>query len=339
MAQVAILLTNLGSPDSCNVKDVNKYLTEFLMDKRVIDIPYLLRLLLVRGIIVPFRAPNSAAKYKSIWTKNGSPLVHSTKELSALVADYTGIPTYSCMRYANPTPKEALKLLGKENPDIKKVILVPLYPHYAMSSIETAVEHVKESITKGNYKFQLSIVKPFYNKTEYINALAASIKPFIDGKFDHILFSYHGLPKRHLIKADVTGSHCLITGNCCDVASEAHSYCYRHQVLETTKLVTRQLNIPESKYSFSFQSRLAGDKWLEPYTDKVLEDLPKNGVKNLLVVCPAFVSDCLETLQEIHIEGKEIFMNAGGEQFTAIPCMNTNKEWVVALADLIKEAN
>jgi ferrochelatase len=234
---------------------------------------------------------------------------------------------------------DALKKIAKENPELKKIILVPLYPHYAMSSIETAVEHVKDTMKKGKHTFELSVLKPFYNKTAYINALAKSIKPFTEKKYDHILFSYHGLPKRHLRKADPTGKHCLNSETCCSLSSEAHKFCYRHQVLETTKLVTQQLNIPSEKFSFSFQSRLAGDKWLEPYTDKLLEEFPQKGIKNLLVVCPAFVSDCLETLEEIHIEGEDIFMKAGGETFTAIPCMNTNKEWVSGLSELIKEAN
>ena len=337
MAETAILLTNLGSPDSCEVKDVKTYLDEFLMDERVIDVPYLLRLLLVKGIIVPFRASKSAAKYATIWTKDGSPLVHTTKQLAELVADYTGMPTYICMRYANPNPQDALKKLSAENPDLKKVVMMPMYPHYAMSSFETAVEHIKDAYKKGNYKFELNIVEPFYNKTNYINALSETIKPYTEKDFDHILFSYHGLPKRHLIKADITGNHCLKSDTCCEVSSEAHKHCYKHQVIETTKLVTQKLNIPASKYSFSFQSRLAGDKWLQPYTDKLLEEFPKQGIKNVLVVCPAFVSDCLETLQEIHIEGREIFLNAGGENFTAIPCLNTNSKWVESVSELINE--
>jgi ferrochelatase len=241
------------------------------------------------------------------------------------------------MRYANPTPQDALEKLSNENPDLKKLILVPLYPHYAMSSYETGVEHVKNAFTKGNYPFELRVVKPFYNKSNYINALSESIRPYTEKQFDHILFSYHGLPKRHLIKADVTGSHCLKFDACCDTFSDAHNYCYKHQVIQTTRLVTQQLNIPPSKYSFSFQSRLAGDKWLQPYTDKLLEKFPTQGIKNLLVACPAFVSDCLETLEEIHIEGMERFLMAGGEKFTAIPCLNLHPNWVASVSELIRE--
>lgn len=338
MAEKVLLLTNLGSPDSCEVKDVRTYLDEFLMDERVIDIPYLIRFLLVKGIIVPFRAPQSAKKYKTIWTQNGSPLIHITSELTKLVAEQTGLPAYMCMRYANPTPKAALDKAFEENPDMKEMVMVPLYPHYAMSSYETAVEYVKKAHKEGNYPFKLTVVQPYYNHPEYLKTLAQSIAPYLEKDYDHLLFSYHGVPERHVTKSDVTGKHCLKCENCCEVASPAHAQCYRHQVIETTRLVAELLGIPEGKYSFSFQSRLGADKWLQPYTAVQFGEFPKKGIKKLLVVCPAFVSDCLETLEEIEEEGKEIFEEAGGEHFEMIPCLNTRPDWVETINVLANQA-
>ncbi|MFN3795641.1 MAG: ferrochelatase [Chitinophagaceae bacterium] len=339
MKKKVILLTNLGSPDSTSVSDVRSYLAEFLMDEKVIDIPYLPRLLLVRGIIVPFRAPMSAAKYKTIWTQNGSPLIHITNELAKCVSDASGFPTYVCMRYANPTPQAALEKIKQEHPDVDEVILVPLYPHYAMSSYETAVEHVLNMHRKYGYSFKMKVVPPFYQDSMYIDALASSIKPFLEKDYDHILFSYHGVPERHIRKTDPTGTHCLKCDNCCNMDSEAHKVCYRHQVKVTTELVAAQLNIPAEKYSFSFQSRLGRDAWLKPYTAATLREFPSKGKKNIIVVSPAFVSDCLETLEEIQVEGKEDFEKAGGKHYEVVPCLNTNEKWVNTILHLIHKTS
>ena len=251
-----IVLMNLGSPDSTEVKDVRKYLNEFLMDKRVIDIPYLQRLLLVRGIIVPFRAPKSAEAYRTIWWKGGSPLIELTKQLQKKVQQELTEPVTIAMRYGNPTPAIAYDELLQRDPAIEEVILLPLYPHYAMSSYETAVEYMKEVHAKGKYKFRLTTIKPYYNDADYINAMIENIRPYLAQEYDHILFSYHGVPGRHIKKSDVTGKHCLQAENCCEVNSEAHKFCYRHQCFTTTKLITSQLNIPADKDSIAFQSRL-----------------------------------------------------------------------------------
>lgn len=335
MAKKAVLLANLGSPDSTEVKDVRSYLSEFLMDERVIDIPYLARLLLVRGIIVPFRAPKSAAKYKTIWTENGSPLIHISKLVQQKLATVMDMPVALCMRYANPTPKYALDQLMRENPDLKEVVLVPLYPHYAMSSYETAVEHVKETYRVGNYPFELKVVPPFYNHPDYITSLTNSIRPHIQKDFDHLLFSYHGIPKRHVLKTDCTKTHCFSSENCCSIASEAHHVCYRHQIIETTNLVAQQLGLPKEKFSFSFQSRLGADAWLQPYSVEQFQKFPKQGIKKLIVVCPAFVSDCLETLEEIQVEGHDDFMKAGGLEYSVIPCLNEREDWINTLVKLV----
>ena len=332
-----ILLINLGSPQSTEVKDLRKYLDEFLMDERVIDKSWLMRALLVKGIIVPFRAPKSAEAYKKIWTPEGSPLIVYTQKLMWALQEKIEEPVEIAMRYGSPSAEYALNKLLKENPSIEEVIVVPLYPHYAMSSYETAVEDVKAVYKKNKYSFKISFVSPFYKNPGYLEALAENIRPYLNQPYDQILFSYHGIPGRHIRKSDITGCHCLETENCCETDSPAHAHCYRHQVRTTTRLVTEILNIPANKYSISFQSRL-GKGWLTPFTDIRLEELPKEGIKNLLILCPAFVSDCLETLEEIAMRGKEIFMNAGGESFTMIPCLNTNPLWVSALAEIVNKS-
>ena len=329
-----VILMNLGSPDSTQVKDVRRYLNEFLMDERVIDMPYLSRLLLVKGIIVPFRAPKSAEAYRTIWWKEGSPLIELTKQLRNAVKQQVDVPVTIAMRYGNPTPKAAYEELLSIVDGLEEVILFPLYPHYAMSSYETAVEYMKEVHAKEKYNFKLSTIKPYYNEPDYINAMAENMKPHLQKEYDHILFSYHGVPGRHIKKSDVTGCHCFKVENCCEVASPAHAYCYRHQCFTTTKLITEKLNIPANKFSISFQSRL-GKGWLEPFTDIRLEEMPKEGIKKLLIICPAFVSDCLETLEEIAERGKETFMQAGGASYEMIPCLNIHPLWVTAIAKWI----
>ncbi len=329
----AVLLMNLGSPDSTAVNDVKKYLNEFLMDKRVIDIPFLLRTVLVKWMIVPKRAPHSAEAYSTIWTKEGSPLVVLTRQLQEALQQQIDEPVEIAMRYGNPSPAQAYERLLQNNPGLEEVILLPLYPHYAMSSFETAVEYAKKQHAEKKYPFKLSVVPPFYNEQRYIHALSEQIRPWLKNEHDHILFSYHGVPGRHMRKSDPTGCHCLKTANCCETPSPAHATCYRHQVFETTRLVTESLNIPKEKFSISFQSRL-GKGWLEPFTDVRLEQMPGEGIKKLLILCPAFVSDCLETLEEIEGRGKEIFMKAGGEAYAMISCLNVNPVWVDAIAGI-----
>lgn len=336
-AQRAILLMNLGSPDSTAVKDVRKYLNEFLMDGRVIDIPFIARALLVRGIVVPFRAPKSAEAYRTIWTNEGSPLIVLTKELQHALQQQVEEPVAIAMRYGNPSPKQAYDELLQNNPDLKEILIVPLYPHYAMSSYETALVQAQEEYEAGNYPFRISFVKPFYNEDNYLKALAASMQPWLEKDYDHILFSYHGIPERHLRKTGGSnGCNCMKIANCCEVNTVAHATCYRHQVFTTTRLVAEKLGLPKDKYSISFQSRL-GKGWLEPFTDIRLEQMPKEGIKKLRIICPAFISDCLETLEEIAERGKETFMEAGGESYEMIPCLNTHPMWVETLANWMKD--
>jgi ferrochelatase len=331
-----IVLMNLGSPDSTEVKDLKRYLSQFLMDKRVIDYPYIFRKILVDGIIVPSRAPKSAEAYRSIWTKDGSPLIVWTKSLEQALENELHEPVEIGMRYGQPSTENAFKTLSRHAPDLEEVLAIPLYPHYAMSSYETAVEHARETHKKGGYGFTLEFIRPFYNNSEYINALADRVRPFINKSFDHLLFSFHGIPERHLRRADPTKHHCLQSADCCSLPSAAHQTCYRHQCFQTMKLVTEQLQIPREKFSYAFQSRLGREQWLRPYTDFRLQEMPGEGIKKLLVICPAFVSDCLETLEEIEMRGRESFLSAGGEHFEMIPCLNDSKLWIATLAGWIK---
>ena len=327
---------NLGSPDSTTTPDLRRYLMEFLMDGRVIDYPWLFRKILVGGLIVPFRAAKSAEAYRTIWTDEGSPLIVLTRQLQEALQSQVDEPVEIAMRYGHPSMEQAYERLLQRMPDLEEVIAIPLYPHYAMASYETAVEYAKEVHRRKKYPFALQFIKPFYNEPHYLGALSEQIRPYLTQPYDHILFSYHGIPARHIKKTDPTGHHCLQSAACCETASPAHTRCYRHQCFATTQEMVRLLNIPEGKYSNSFQSRL-GKGWLEPFTDIRLEQMPKEGIKKLLILCPAFVSDCLETLEEIAIRGKESFLQAGGEAYTMIPCLNTHPLWVSSLAGWVRE--
>lgn len=331
----AILLMNLGSPDSTSTRDVHSYLMEFLMDKRVIDYPWLFRKMLVGGLIVPFRAAKSAEAYSTIWTKEGSPLIVLTRQLREALQPLVEEPVEIAMRYGNPCMEEAYERLLARMPELEEVVAIPLYPHYAMASYETAVEYAQEVHRRKKYRFSLNFIRPFYNDPHYLHALSEHIRPYLQENYDHILFSYHGVPGRHIKKSDPTGNHCLMSAACCDTASPAHATCYRHQCFTTTKEIVRLLGIPEDRYSNSFQSRL-GKGWLEPFTDVRLAEMPKEGIRKLLILCPAFVSDCLETLEEIAIRGRETFVAAGGEAYKMIPCLNVGPLWVQALAGWVR---
>jgi len=324
-----IIIINLGSPDNYDVKSVRKYLNEFLMDERVIDIPSVLRQIIVKGIVVPFRAPKSAEAYQYVWTEQGSPLKVITEEFAVQVQNNLEVPVTIAMRYGSPTPAEALIDLENRVENLQEILIAPMYPHYAMSSYETALLHITEHVKSLRKDIKLRILKPFYNDPEYIASLAESIKPYlVQNDFDAFLFSYHGLPIRHLKKSDTTNNHCYSNKSCCKIKSKAWDTCYKHQVKITTKLVVEKLNLDSEKVIVSFQSRLGSDKWIQPFTDKEIEELPGRGIKKLMVLCPAFVADCLETLEEMDVRGKETFMNNGGEVFVRVPCLNTSADWV-----------
>lgn len=326
-----VLLVNLGSPDSPEPKDVKKYLGEFLMDERVIDVPLWARTLLVKGIILNTRPKASAKAYKKIWWEDGSPLIVLSERLQAKVQEQVEFPVALAMRYGGMTIKKGLQELVDQGVD--EVLLIPLYPQFAMATTETILV-LAEEVRKEHFPhLKISDLPAFYNEDDYINVLSNSIKKHLkDVDYEHLLFSYHGVPERHIRKSDVTKSHCQIDGLCCKTPSQAHAFCYRHQCYEVTRLVGEKLGLEEGSFSTSFQSRLGFDPWLQPYTDRTIERLGKEGVKKMAIVTPAFVSDCLETLEEIAMEGEEIFHEVGGKEFTTVPCLNDDEEWVALLA-------
>ena len=329
-----ILLVNLGSPKSTDVKDVKTYLDEFLMDEYVLDMSWLGRALLVKGIILKTRPKKSAEAYKSVWTPEGSPLIVFSKKLQEKLQAKVDVPVALAMRYANPSIEEGMRELVKKG--VNQITVLPLYPQYAMSTTETVLEKVESVRSRIFPDVKVNAVKPFYDRDEYITNLADSIKDKLPENFDKLLFSYHGVPERHIYKTDYT--HTCNLDNC---RTEQHQhfneYCYLNQCYETTRLVKEKLGLPDDKVQISFQSRLLKDPWLQPYTDQTLESFPSQGVKNIAVCCPAFVSDCLETLEEISMEGKEEFIHAGGEKFTYIPCLNDNDDFVDTVKLLCEE--
>ncbi len=326
-----VLLVNLGSPDSPEPKDVKKYLGEFLMDERVIDVPLWARTLLVKGIILNTRPKASAEAYKKIWWEDGSPLIVISERLQNRIQEQVDIPVGLAMRYGSMTIKNGLQELVDSGVD--EVFLVPLYPQFAMATTETILVLAEDIRQQYFPNLKIESLPAFYNKADYIEVLSNSIQESLKGKtFEYLLFSYHGVPERHIRKRDITKSHCKIDGSCCETDSKAHEFCYRHQCYEVTRLVSEKLQLKEGSFSTSFQSRLGFDPWLLPYTDRTIERLGKEGVKNMAIATPAFVSDCLETLEEIAMEGQEIFQEMGGKQFTTVPCLNDDKAFVNLLA-------
>jgi ferrochelatase len=328
-----VLLVNLGSPDSTSVGDVRRYLNEFLMDGRVIDMPWPLRWFIV-GMILINRPKQSAEAYRKIWTSEGSPLIVTSRKVQAKLRERVTVPVELAMRYQNPSiPSAVRKLVGEKT---EEVLLIPLFPHYAMSSYETAVMRVKKVVAKLAPQMRIKIQPPYGDAPDYIAALVASAANYLEAGYDHLLFSFHGVPERHLKKSDPTGRYCLTQPNCCEVASPAHATCYRAQCFKTVAAFVKQARVPAGKFSVSFQSRLGRDSWLKPYTDWALAELPKRGTKRLLVICPAFVSDCLETLEEIGIRGRATFLSAGGKEFALIPCLNEHPLWLTALENMVR---
>jgi len=327
----AVLLSNLGSPASPNEDDVRRYLDEFLMDARVLDVPWALRRFIVSAFILPRRPAQSAHAYRSIWWDEGSPLIVLSTRVFEKVRARLDVPVELSMRYGEPSIASAIERLLKEG--IEEILFVPLYPHYAMSTVETGVVRAREVLAKRAPHVRLSVLPPFYDHPRYIDALADSTREYLERGYDHLLFSYHGLPERHLRKTDPTGAHCLRRPDCCETPSPAHATCYRAQTFRTTAAFVGKMGIPKENYSVAFQSRLGRDPWLRPFADAEIERLGRAGVKRLLVMCPAFVSDCLETLEEIGMRGKETFEAAGGGELTLVPCLNENPKWIDALVD------
>ncbi len=321
-----IVLVNLGTPDKPEKREVKAYLKEFLMDKNVIDIPYLYRAFLVKGIILNTRPEKSAEAYQKIWTDRGSPLLFHSEDLVARIKRMVKNPVGLAMRYNQPSIHSTIKEMIAKG--CTELVFLPLYPQYAMSSTLTVMQKVAKEMKKIDASIPYSFIPPFYKDKDYLNLLAKSVQNQMkERNFDYVLFSYHGLPIRQIEKTDPTRSHCFKSGNCCEVKSVAHDFCYRHQSLNITKEIVKRLDIEEGKYGSTFQSRMGRTEWVKPYTDHALEDLPKKGVKSLLVVTPSFVADCLETVEEIGIAGKASFIENGGEYYKRVDCFNSDKEW------------
>ena len=331
MRENAVLLVNLGSPASTSVADVREYLREFLSDDRVIDSPKPVQQFVLNCFILPKRPKRSAEAYASIWTDEGSPLIVTSRNVQRLLQEKVEPHVELAMRYGDPSIPGAIARLKEIG--VKNLFLVPLYPHYAMSSYETVVVKVFEEVAAMHPDLKVTALQPFYNDAAYIEALHASAKPYLENDYDHLLFSYHGIPVRHLRKADSSKAHCTMVKDCCHTCSPVQSTCYRAQTIATTEAFVRRAGIEPGKYSISYQSRLGREPWLEPYTDETLVKLAKAGKKRIVVMTPAFVSDCLETLEEIAEEGKESFLEAGGEEFTMVPCLNEHPSWIQFLAD------
>ena len=332
-----VLLVNLGSPDSTDTNDVRDYLDEFLMDERVIDLPKWFRTFLVKGIILKTRPKKSAKAYRKIWWKEGSPLIVLSEHLQDKVQKKVSVSVALAMRYGNPSIKKGLEDLKAQG--VNEVLLVPLYPQFAMATTETILV-LAEQLQKVHFpEMELTALPPFYNHPDYIRVLATSIQEALQGKnWEHLLFSYHGVPERHIRKSDVTKSHCKMDGKCCFTDSPAHAYCYRHQCEMTTQKVADYLELKEGSYSSSFQSRVSIlGSWLKPYTDKTVEEFAKKGTQELAIATPAFVSDCLETLEEIGMEAAEDFEDNGGKKLHVIPCINDREDWVNVLSRWIDE--
>jgi len=332
-----VLIVNLGSPESPSPKDVRRYLRQFLMDPRVLDLPYHQRAFLVYGLILPRHTAKSASHYRSIWTDDGSPLiVHSRKAVAALRERLT-MPVALGMRYGHPSIREAVgELLSAPGERVDEILLIPAYPQYAMSSYETALVEARRAL-RFKRRIRLTVIPPYFEEDRFLDSLVESARPHLKEGFDHLLFSYHNIPARHLHKSDTTGSHCLSDDRCCLIQSDTWRTCYRRQAIRTSELFAARAGVPIERWSIAFQSRFGSDEWLTPETEPEIIRLVNDGVKRLTVICPGFSADCLETIEEIGIHGRQMFLDAGGESFTLIPCLNDHPRWVQTLADWSQE--
>ena len=324
-----ILLINLGSPKDLDDKSIKEFLIEFLSDDLVIDYPKIIQQALVRGIIVPFRYKNTQAAYEEIWSAKGSPLIEMSKKVSKKLENKISTPVEIGMRYQEPSIEQGLRSLV--NKGCNEIKVIPLYPHYAISTTLTTKLKVEEIVRNLDCNLNIEYVDHFYNSENYIKALSSSIQDYIKPETDLLLFSYHGIPKRHLKKATPERNHSEEL--CLKSQCVIKEFCYRHQVMETSRLCAQELSLSEDQWKVSFQSRV-GPGWLQPFTDKELEKYPSLGIKNITVACPSFVSDNLETLEEINMEARETFMDNGGEKFNYAPCLNDDESWIEFLASI-----
>jgi len=331
-----ILLINLGSPKKLTKKSVREYLKVFLSDDYVLDLPKILQQIILRVFILPFRPKKTLEAYELIWTPEGSPLIISTESIANKLSLKTGWDVDYAMRYEDPSIENAL--LNFKNKGIYKIIVISLYPHNALATTITTEMETRIVAYKLSEDFELVFTKPFFDNEIYINAIANTIKPCIEkASFDKIVFSYHGIPKRQAKKTDETGEHCFSDSNCCEIAGDGSKDCYRSHTRIASDLTAKKLGLSDDQWEVAYQSRL-GPGWLTPFTDKRLAELPEEGKKNIAVLCPSFISDCLETLEEIDIRGRKTFFDAGGKNMTYIPCLNDSEDTINLLENLVKSA-
>jgi len=334
-----LLLVNLGTPDSTEPRDVRRYLREFLSDPRVFDISPVARWLLLNLVILPFRPKQSAEAYRKIWTPRGSPLLVHGRDLAGKVAAALGgeVPVEIAMRYQNPSIGSALSRFSQKGVD--QIVVLPLFPQYSSSAWGSAAQKVFEEASRLWDVPALSVVPPFFDHPAFIEAQAEVARPILaEVRPEKVLLSFHGLPERHVTKSDASGGrHCLRSETCCGRISWENRNCYRAQCFATARALAARLGLGPDAWEVSFQSRLGRDPWIRPYTDVRIEALARDGVRRLAVICPTFVADCLETLEEIAMRGRESYLAAGGEAFALIPCVNSEPVWVRGIVRLIGE--
>ncbi|HZH03440.1 MAG TPA: ferrochelatase [Myxococcaceae bacterium] len=334
-----LLLVNLGTPDAPRTREVRAYLREFLSDPRVIDIPAVGRWLLLNLVILPFRPAKSAEAYRKVWTEAGSPLAVYTADLARAVQDRLGqaVAVEWGMRYGKPSIRDAVTRLRDRG--VSSVTVLPLYPQYASSSGGSTLEAVYAELGRQWNVMPVRAIGAFYDDPGFLRAFTEVIAPSLkESPPEQVLFSFHGLPERQIRKSDLTGAHCLSSERCCDAIIPANRNCYRAQCFFTARALAERLRLPPSGFSVAFQSRLGRTPWIRPYTDEVIPELARKGIKRLAVVCPSFVADCLETLEEIGIRAKESFREAGGEVLTLVPSLNAHPAWVEAVASWVQPA-
>jgi ferrochelatase len=335
-----LLLVNLGTPDAPESGPVRRYLREFLNDPRVVDVHPVGQWLLLNLFILPFRPAKSAAAYRKVWMEAGSPLLVHSRALTAAVKERLQgeYDVELAMRYGNPSLPDAVKALRARGVD--EFLVLPLYPQEAASSSSSTLARAYEVLAEAWDVAPVRAVPAFHAHPGFLDAFAEVARPVIaEARADHVLFSYHGLPERHMRKSDPSGQHCLASAGCCEVLTDVNRHCYRAQCFATTRGLAERLGLAREGYTISFQSRLGRTPWIKPYTDRVLPELAKRGVKRLAVMCPAFVADCLETLEEVGMRAREQFLACGGESLTLVPSLNSHPAWVDAVVRLVREAD
>ena len=335
MQKTGILLLNLGTPDEPKTGPVRRYLRQFLMDPRVVDVKPVLRSFLVNGIIAPFRAPKSAAAYKELWTDEGSPIKYFGFNVQDQLQEKMG-PDYVvrlAMRYQNPSIPSVLKEMQKQN--VKKIIIFPMFPQYASASTGSAIEEAMRVLASWFTIPEIAIINSYHDDEAVLDIFAANARAMGLDNYDHFLFSYHGVPQRQLRKSDCN-NYCLVKENCCSSLNDLNSMCYSAQCFDTSRKLAEKLNLNEDQYTVAFQSRLGPDKWTQPFTPDVMKQLLESGKKKLMVFSPSFVADCLETTIEIGDEYHEEFLEMGGERLDLVPSLNDKPEWVDAVYNLLK---